>query len=152
MVQVATLSQMQLQAMERVEAQEKELRRLSALLVEHHVILRSSPARPHQESPQVSPSRDLAQLRHEVIDQMPNTMNTVKGAATRMGQVPDLGRPPTVRRDTFMDILADAEVPTTLQRWVQFANKATSTPIPRPTEHQVERTPQISASQVPLYS
>ena len=33
--QVAALSQMQLQAMERVEAHEKELRRLSALLLEH---------------------------------------------------------------------------------------------------------------------
>ena len=36
-VQVAALSQMQLQAMERVEAQEKELRRLSALLVTGHL-------------------------------------------------------------------------------------------------------------------
>ena len=38
-VQVAALSQMQLQAMERVEAQEKELQRISALLVEHQVFL-----------------------------------------------------------------------------------------------------------------
>ena len=45
-VQVAALSQMQLQAMERVEAQERELRRLSALLVEHQEVLRSSPERP----------------------------------------------------------------------------------------------------------
>ena len=51
--QVAALSQMQLQVMERVEAQERELRRLSALLVEHQAILTSSPERPHQESPQV---------------------------------------------------------------------------------------------------
>ena len=36
--QVASLSQMQLLAMVRVEAQEKELQRLSALLVEHHVL------------------------------------------------------------------------------------------------------------------
>ena len=33
--QVAALTQMQFQAMERVEEQERELRRLSALLVEH---------------------------------------------------------------------------------------------------------------------
>ena len=49
--QVTALSQMQLQAMERVEAQEMELRRLSALLMEHQAILRSLPERPHQESP-----------------------------------------------------------------------------------------------------
>ena len=49
-LQVTALSQMQLQAMERVEAQEKELRRLSALLVEHQALLISSPERPHQES------------------------------------------------------------------------------------------------------
>ena len=38
--QVAAFSQMQLQAMERVEAQEKELRRLSALMVEHQAIFK----------------------------------------------------------------------------------------------------------------
>ena len=37
-VQVAVLSQMQLQVMEKVEAQEKKLRRLIALLVEHQTI------------------------------------------------------------------------------------------------------------------
>ena len=36
--QVAALSQMQLQAMERVEEQERELGRLSALLVEHQAV------------------------------------------------------------------------------------------------------------------
>ena len=50
--QVAALSQMQLQAMERVEAQGRELRRLSALLVEHQEVLKSSPERPQQEPPQ----------------------------------------------------------------------------------------------------
>ena len=140
-VQVAALSQIQLQAMKRVEAQEKELRRLSALLVEQQVILRSSPERPCQESPQASPLQYLAQLRHEVTDQLPSTVNTVRWAATRTDQVPDLGRPLTVRKDTSEDILADVEVLATPQRWAQFANMATSTPIPRPTEHQVERTP-----------
>ena len=53
--QVAALSQMQLQAMERVEAQEKKLKRLSALLMKHQAILRSMPERLHQESPQASP-------------------------------------------------------------------------------------------------
>ena len=42
-VQVAALTQTQLQVMERVEEQERELRRLSALLVEHEEVLRSSP-------------------------------------------------------------------------------------------------------------
>ena len=78
-VHVAALPQMQLQAMEWVEAQEKELRRLSALLVEHQAILRSLPERPHQESPQVSPPRDLVQLRCEVVDILPST---VRGAGT----------------------------------------------------------------------
>ena len=40
-VQLAALSQMQLQVMERVDAQEKELWTLSALLVEHHMLLKS---------------------------------------------------------------------------------------------------------------
>ena len=99
--QVAALSQMQLQAMERMEAQERELRRLSALLVEHQVILRSLPERPHQESTQASPPQDLGQPRSEIEDILPSTINTVRGAAKRTGQVPDLGRPPIVRRNTL---------------------------------------------------
>ena len=43
--QVAALSQMQLQAMERVAEQERELRRLSNLMAERKAILRSSPER-----------------------------------------------------------------------------------------------------------
>ena len=87
-VQVAALSQMQLQAMERVEAQERELRRLSALLVEHQEVLRSSPERPQQEPPQPVPHQELGQLRCEVGDMLPGTVNTVKGASARAGQVP----------------------------------------------------------------
>ena len=149
--QVAALSQLQLQAMERVEAQKKELRRLSALLVEHQAILRSLPERPHQESPQASPPQDLGQLRSEVEDILPSTVNTVRGATERTGQVPDLGRPPIVRRDTFEDILVDVgdEVPTTPERWDQFANVATSTPVLRPMEHLEQRTQTSRASQVP---
>ena len=78
-VQMAALSQMQLQAMERVEAQEKELQRLSALLVEHWAVLRSLPERPHQEPPQASPPRTLDQLRPEVIYYLPNMVNTNRG-------------------------------------------------------------------------
>ena len=43
---MTALSQMQLQAMERVDAQEKELWRLSALLVGQQTFLESLPERP----------------------------------------------------------------------------------------------------------
>ena len=65
-VQVAALSQMQRQAMERVEEQERELRRLSALMAEHQSVLRSLPERPHEQSPLTSPPHNLAQLRGKV--------------------------------------------------------------------------------------
>ena len=149
--QVAVLTQMQLQAMERVEEQDRELRRLSALLVEHQEVLRSSPERAQQEPPQPLPPRDLGQLRCAVQDILPGMVNTVRGASSRTGQVPDLGRPPIVMKDAFEVVLAYAkdEVPLTPQRWVQFANVATSTLIPRPVEHQEERTKPLGASQVP---
>ena len=133
-VQVAALLQMQLQAMERVEEQERELRRLSNLMAEHQAILRTLPERPQQQSPPTSPPHNLAWLRGEVEDVLPGTVNTVRGAAERVGQVPDLGNLPTLRRDMLNDILAEQEeeeVPVTPQRWVQFA---TSTPIVRPVE------------------
>ena len=133
-VQVAALSQMQLQAMERVEEQERELRRLSNLMAEHQAILRSLPERPQPQSPPTSPPHNLAWLRGEVQDVLPGTVNTIRGAAERVGQVPDLGNLPTLRGDTLEDILAkdqEEEVPVTPQRWVQFA---TSTPIVRPVE------------------
>ena len=44
--QVAALLQMQLQAIERVEEQERELRRLSNLMAEQQAILRSTPQSP----------------------------------------------------------------------------------------------------------
>ena len=148
-VQVAALSQMQLQAMERVEEQERELRRLSNLMAEHQAILRTLPERPQQQSPPTSPPHSLAQLRGEVEDVLPGTVNTVRGAVERVGQVPDLGNLPTLRRDTLNDILAEQEeeeVPVTPQRWVQFA---TSTPIVRPMEQPRERTQFPRVSQVP---
>ena len=76
-------------------------------------------------------------------------MNTIREAASKTGQVPDLGRPPIVKRDTFEDILADAEVPIIVQRQVWFADMTTSTPVLRPVEHPVEMTPHFGASQVP---
>ena len=73
---------------------------------------------------------------------------------SKTGQVPDLNWPPTVKRDNFEDILTDVEVLVTSQRWVQFANIVTSTPmvLGRPAEHLVEQTQQIGASQVPQYN
>ena len=148
-VQVAALSQMQLQAMERVEEQERELRRLSNLVAEHQAILRTLPERPQQQSSPSSPSHSLAQLRGKVVDVLPSTVNTVIGAAERVGQVPDLGNPPTPRGDTLEDILAkhkEEEVPVTPQGWVQFS---TLTPIVRPVEQPREMTQPSIVSQVP---
>ena len=45
--QVAALSEMQLQALEQVDMHEKELQRLSVLLVEHQAILKSLQERLH---------------------------------------------------------------------------------------------------------
>ena len=128
-VQVAALSQMQLQVMERVAEQERELRRLSNLMAEHQAILRSLPERPQPQSPSVSPPCNLAWLRDEVQDVLPGTVNIVRGAVDRVGQVPDLGNLPTFRGETLEDILVEEqeeEVPVTPQRRVQFS---TSTPI-----------------------
>ena len=117
-VQVAVLLQMQLQAMERVEEQERELR-LSNLIAKHQAILRSSPERPQPQSPPTSQPHSLAWLRGEVEDVLPGTVNTVRGAVERVGQVPGLGNLPMLRGDTLEDILAEQEeVPVTPQRQV----------------------------------
>ena len=145
-VQVAALLQMQLQAMERVEEQEKELRRLSNLMAEHQAILRSLPERPQPQSPPTSPPHNLARLRGEVQDVLPGTVNTIRGGAERVGQVPDLGNPPTLGGSTLEDILVEdqeEDVPVTPQRRFQFA---TSTPIVRPVEQSREK---IQTSRVP---
>ena len=147
-VHMVPLSQIQLQAMERVEEQERELRRLTNLMAEHQAILRTSPERPQQQSPPTSPPHNLAQLRGEIGDVLPGTVNTVRRATERAGQDPDLGNPPTLRRDTLEDILAkqEEEVPVTPQRRVRFS---TSTPIVRPVEQPMERTQSSRVSQVP---
>ena len=59
-VQVAALSQMQLQAMERVKGQKRELRRLSNLMAEHQAMLRSLLERPQPQSSPASPPHNLA--------------------------------------------------------------------------------------------
>ena len=142
--QVASLSQMQLQAIERVEEQERELRRLSNLMAEHQAILRSLPERPQPQPPPTSPPHNLARLRGEVQDVLPGTVNRIRGAAERVGQVPDLGNPPTLRGDTLED--QEDEVPVTPQRRVQFA---TSTPIVRPVEQPREMIQTYRVPQVP---
>ena len=59
-VQVSALSQIQHQAMERVEEQERELRRLNNLMAKHQAILRTLPERPQQQSPPTSPPHNIA--------------------------------------------------------------------------------------------
>ena len=113
--------------MERVKEQERELRRLSNLMADHQAILRTTPERPQQQFPPTSPPHNLAQLRGEIEEVLPGTVNIVRGAVERAGQVPDLGNLPTLRRD----MLEEEEVPVTPQRWVRFS---TSTPIVRPVE------------------
>ena len=131
--QVAALSQMQLQVIEMVEEQERELSRLSNLMAKHQAILRRLPERPQQQSPPSSPPHNLAWLRGEIEDILPGMVNTIRGAARRAGQVPNLGNPPMLRRDTLEDILVEQEeeVPATPQRWVGFS---TSTPVVRPVK------------------
>ena len=96
-VQVAAISQIQLQAMDSMGEQEREVRRLSNLMAKHQAILRSSPEGPQQQSSPTSPPCDLAQLRGKVEDVLPGTVNIVRAAVERVGQVPDLGNLPTLR-------------------------------------------------------
>ena len=148
--QVAALSQMQLQAMERVEEQERELRRLSNLMAQHQAILTTSPERPQPQSPPpTSPPHNLAWLRGEIQHALPGTVNTLRGAADRAGQVSDLGNPPNLAEDTLHDILEEElqeEIPVTPQRWVRFQ---TSTPMIRPEERLRERVQPSRVPQVP---
>ena len=145
-VQVAALSQMQLQAMERVEEQERELRRLSNLMAQHQAMLRTLPDRPQPQSPQTSPPHNLARLRGKIEDVLHGTVNTIRGATDRVGQVSDLGNLPTFAEDTLHDILEEEqeEIPVTPQGWVRFE---TSTPVARPVERPRER---IQPSKVSL--
>ena len=52
---------------------------------------------------------NLARLRGEIQDVLPGTVNTIRGAAERVGQVSDLGNPPTFAEDTLNDILQEQE-------------------------------------------
>ena len=148
-MQVAALSQMQLQAMERVAEQERELRRLSNLMAQHQAILTTSPERPQPQSLPVSPPHNLARLREEVCNVLPGTVNTVRGAADKVGQVSDLGNLPTFAEDTLQDILEEQqeEIPVTPQRQVRFE---TSTPVVRPVEQPRERIQPSKMPQVTL--
>ena len=116
--QVAALLQMQLQAMGRVDVQAKELGRLSALLVMHQALLKSSTEKPHQEATQ-APPENLSWHRLEAFEYLPGTVSINCEATSKTGQLHGLSWPTTVRRDMFEDILTDVEVSVTLQRQVQ---------------------------------
>ena len=148
-VQVAALSQMQLQAMERVEEQERELRRLSNLMAQHQAVLTTLPEKPQPQSPPTSLPHNLARLRGEIQDVLPGTVNTLRGVADRAGQVSDLGNLQTFAEDTLHDILEEEhqeEIPVTPQRRVRFQ---TSTPVVRPVERLRERVQPSRVPQVP---
>ena len=68
-------------------------------------------------------------------------VNVNREAASKTGQITDLSGPPTIKSNIFEDVLANAEVPFTLQRQVQFADIAISTPIvsERPTNYHMEQ-------------
>ena len=73
----------------------------------------------------------------------------MRGAVERVGQVPDLGNPPIVGRDTLEDILVEEQeedIPVTPKRGVQFS---TSTPIVRPVEQPREGIQTSRVSQAP---
>ena len=76
-------------------------------MAEHQAILRTLPERPQPQSPPTSPPHNLARLRGEVQDVLPGTVNIIRGAMDRVGQVPDLGNPPTFKEDTLEDILVE---------------------------------------------
>ena len=66
-------------------------------------------------------------------------------------QVLDLIGTPTLSKDTFEDIFADAQVTVTLWRQIQCANLATPTPIvlKKLTCSDMEQTPQVGTLQAP---
>ena len=118
------------------------------MMAQHQAILTTSSERPQPQSLPVSPPHNLARLREEVRNVLPGTVNTVRGAADKVGQVSDLGNLPTFTEDTLQDILEEQqeEIPVTPQRWVKFE---TSTPVVRPVEQpgesiQPSKVPQVS--------
>ena len=139
---LAAVSQMQLQALKWVAAEERELQRLSALLMEHQAHLKSLLERPHQETSQ-TPPKNLSQLRHKVFDYLLSTLNINRGAAAKTDHVPDLSWPPMVKRDTFEDFPTDAEVLVTAERQVPFTDMTTSMSIVsgRSTDYHEQWTP-----------
>ena len=92
-------------------------------------MLQTSPKMLHNKPPQAPPDR-ISQLRSVALNYLPSTVNTTRGMVSRTGQVLDFNGPPVINKDTFKDILADPEDPTTAQRQVQFANMATSKSVP----------------------
>ena len=95
-VQMAALSKIQLQAMDSKDAQERSCRDLVLCWWSTRHFYKGPTKKPTQ-----APPENLSQLRHEVIDYLPGTGNTNRGAALKTGQVPDLCEPPTIKRDTL---------------------------------------------------
>ena len=87
-------------------------------------------------------TQKMTQLRCGAMSYLPSTVNIDRGAASRTGQVPDLSGPPTIKSDTFEDILTNVDVLVTPQRWVLFTSMATSMPIVlgRPSDYHAEWT------------
>ena len=78
---------MQLWAMEWLDAQEKELQELSALLVEYLALLQFSLERLYYEIMQ-DPPKSLNQPKCEAFHYLPGMVNINRGAASKTGQVP----------------------------------------------------------------
>ena len=63
-------------------------------------------------------SEKLSQVRGEDFNYLSGKVSVTRGMASRTSQVCNLDRLLVVNKETFKDILADAEGPITPQRWV----------------------------------
>ena len=117
---------MQLQAMERAEEQEQKLRQLNAILEQTQREINSPPAQadveaasereipsapdmtPHASPPSQSPAPRIQGLHEEMFNILPSIVSTVRGAASRVRQMPNVvASNPT--DDSFEDILTQAD-------------------------------------------
>ena len=148
----AALSQMQLQAMEWVEMQEKDLWRLSALLMECQAILKSLLERPHQETTKLHPRLTSLDVRPWITCLVPLMLmegqhqEEVK-SLTWVGHKLLKGTP--LRTSSQMQRFCLLP-----KGGSALADMAMSTFIVlrRPTEHCEEQAPQTDASQVLNYA
>ena len=66
----------------------------------------------HNEPPKAPPNR-ISQCRSEAFSYLPNTVNMTRVMTSRTSHVPDLD---IINKETFQEILAEAEGPTIPQR------------------------------------